>query len=100
MIKLISIYLGFILYNGYTFGQDSNWQIFGIQYKYNLSSESKYSKMNKSEIYGNGLYSFSEFHSPNLSIVNSMFITTDSVEAVKGSHKGIKGILVILTKHI
>ena len=45
------------------------------------------------DIYGSGLYSFAEFHLPHFSIVNSMFTTTDSLEAVKGGHKKVMGIL-------
>lgn len=71
-------------------GQGTTWQKLGFQYRYVSLSEVKYSKVHTSDIYGSGIYSVAEFHFPHFSVVNSMFATTDSLEALKGGQHKVK----------
>ena len=74
------------------YGQDSTYQKIGFNLKYASLPQAKITRVHHTDIYGNGLYSVAKFNFSNFTIVNSMFATSDSMEAIKGGHKRVKGI--------
>lgn len=73
--------------------QDSTtYQKLGIQMVGLFPNPNGQVRFGQKDIYGNGIYSIVDIHFGNLTIFNSMFITSDSIEALKGGHKRVKGI--------
>lgn len=91
IIKLIAlIFLGPSLFGQYT--TNSTYQRLGFTLKMSNLYSDRYSRMKPIDIYGGGLYTIAEFHFSRFTIVNSMYATTNSLEAIKGGRKKVKGI--------
>lgn len=94
--RIKSIFLVFLLASAFLVGQDTTTVLahrIGFIFKQsNLYSDRKV-RFHPNDIYRDGLYTLFAFNTRHFRLYNSMFATTDSLEALKGGHKKVKGIL-------
>ena len=73
--------------------QDSTiFQKVGLKLVHTKSYKDRIMQFQYSDIIGNGLYTTAEFHTSHLSLINSMYATTNKSAASKGGTKEVKGI--------
>jgi len=83
LVVLLNILIGQVL--------STSSQVLGINL-YQSSSNNSYLQFKPIDIIGNGIYTTAEFHTPHLSLINSMYATTDNNAAIKGNNKAVKNI--------
>ena len=81
-----------IIYFFFPYLNGDNVQKFGF-FLYNSNKwEHSVIKSLKNDFYNNGLYSMVELKLGSISMLNSMFVTTDSLESIKGGSRNIGGV--------